>query len=230
MITTSVDHGLTVTTAISAITKANPAVVTAASHGFSNGDQVLILNVEGMTQLNGTTKTVANKTDDTFQLSGTDSSGFGTYTSGGTAARVSTTTRIIIHDVDGMTEINNRELFAKYTSNTTAELYENSGADSTNSSGFTTYTSGGVTDRGDFANANAMALIHRVLAADRIELAETFKADGSSTGGNNFANVTTANGGVNNYKLVNLKQFKDVPTTTFAGSGTAVTTANIFKN
>ena len=230
VITTSQDHGLTVTTAISAITKANPAVVTAASHGFSNGDQVLILNVEGMTQLNGTTKTVANKTDDTFQLSGTDSSGFGTYTSGGTAARVSTTTRIIIHDVGGMTEINNRELFAKYTSNTTAELYENSGASTPlNSGGFTTYTSGGVTDRGDFANANAMALIHRVLAADRIELAETFKADGSSTGGNNFANVTTANGGVNNYKLVNLKQFKDVPTTTFAGSGTAVSTETFLR-
>ena len=51
VITTSQDHGLTVTTAISAITKANPAVVTAASHGFSNGDQVLILNVGGMTQL-----------------------------------------------------------------------------------------------------------------------------------------------------------------------------------
>ena len=74
-----------------------------------------------------------------------------------------------------------------------------------------------------------MALIHRVLAADRIELAETFKADGASTGGNNFANVTTANSGVNNYKLVNLKQFKDVPSTTFAGSGTAVTTATFLR-
>jgi hypothetical protein len=224
VITTSTDHGLTVTAAITAITKANPAVVTSASHGFSNGDQVLILNVGGMTELNGTTKTVANKTDDTFQLSGTDSSGFGTYTSGGTAARVSTTTRVIIHDVEGMTEINNRELFTKYTSNTTAELYTDSSASTAlNSSGFTTYTSGGVTDRGDFANANALAFIHKVDSADTISLGLTFNANGTPTGGNTFANVVTENSGVNNYKLVNLRQFKDETATTFAGSTTGLT-------
>ena len=40
---------------ISAITKANPAVVTANSHGYSNGDRIIISEVEGMTEVNGET-------------------------------------------------------------------------------------------------------------------------------------------------------------------------------
>ncbi len=73
---------------ISAITKANPAVVTAASHGYSNGDHVWINDVGGMTELNGRRFTVANKTTNTFELSGVNSSSYTTYTSGGTAAKV----------------------------------------------------------------------------------------------------------------------------------------------
>ena len=68
---------------ITGITKANPAVVTATSHGFSNGDEVDISGVVGMTQVNGNTYTVANKTANTFELSGIDSTGYSTYTSGG---------------------------------------------------------------------------------------------------------------------------------------------------
>ena len=37
---------------ISAITKANPAVVTATGHGYSNGDEVVISGVVGMTEVN----------------------------------------------------------------------------------------------------------------------------------------------------------------------------------
>ena len=37
---------------ITAITKANPAVVTATSHGYTNGDHVWINNVVGMTEVN----------------------------------------------------------------------------------------------------------------------------------------------------------------------------------
>ncbi|BAQ86428.1 putative tail tubular protein B [uncultured Mediterranean phage uvMED] len=76
------------TKSISAITKANPAVVTAASHGYSNGDHVWINDVGGMTELNGRRFTVANKTTNTFELSGVNSSSYTTYTSGGTAAKV----------------------------------------------------------------------------------------------------------------------------------------------
>jgi hypothetical protein len=76
------------TTTITAITKANPAVVTAASHGLSNGDRVFIASVGGMTELNNREFTVANKTTNTFQLSGINSSSFTTYTSGGTVGKI----------------------------------------------------------------------------------------------------------------------------------------------
>jgi hypothetical protein len=74
---------------ISGITKANPAVVTTSSaHGYSAGDRVVIASVGGMTQVNGNTYVAANPTSTTFELQGVNSSGYGTYTSGGTASRV----------------------------------------------------------------------------------------------------------------------------------------------
>ena len=76
------------TTNITAITAANPAVVTAAGHGLSNGDRVFIGSVAGMTELNNREFTVANKTTDTFELSGIDSTNFTAYTSGGTVGKI----------------------------------------------------------------------------------------------------------------------------------------------
>ena len=76
------------TTNITAATKANPVVVTAASHGLSNGDRVFIGNVTGMTQLNNREFTVANKTTNTFELSGINGTGFDTYSSGGTVGKI----------------------------------------------------------------------------------------------------------------------------------------------
>ena len=73
---------------ITAITKANPAVVTSASHGFSNGDHVWINSVGGMTRLNGRRFVVANQTTNTFELTGENSTSYDTYTSGGTASKV----------------------------------------------------------------------------------------------------------------------------------------------
>ena len=75
---------------ITGATQANPCVITAASHGFSDGDRIKIAAVVGMTELNDRIFTVAGKTADTFQLnddnSGTiDSTGFTAYASGGTA-------------------------------------------------------------------------------------------------------------------------------------------------
>ena len=69
---------------ISGATKANPVVITATSHGFSNGDHVIISGVVGMTELNGTTGIVANKGTNTFELTDVDgtninSSAFTTY-------------------------------------------------------------------------------------------------------------------------------------------------------
>jgi len=78
---------------ISAITKANPAVVTATGHGYENGDEVVISGVVGMTEVNGKRFLVANKATNTFELTDKDgtninSSSFTTYTSGGVANKV----------------------------------------------------------------------------------------------------------------------------------------------
>ena len=53
---------------ISAVTKANPAVVTATGHGYTNGDEVIITAIVGMTELNGKRFKVANKATNTFEL------------------------------------------------------------------------------------------------------------------------------------------------------------------
>ena len=53
---------------ITGITQANPAVVTASSHGYSNGDEVVISGVSGMTEVNGKRFLVADKTTNTFEL------------------------------------------------------------------------------------------------------------------------------------------------------------------
>lgn len=69
--------------AITGITAADPGVATSNGHGLSNSDQVLITNVAGMTEVNGRVFTVANKTDNTFELSGADTTNYTAYTSGG---------------------------------------------------------------------------------------------------------------------------------------------------
>ena len=73
------------TRVITGITAANPGVVNSAAHGFANGDQVWIKGVVGMTEVNSRFFTVAGATADTFQLSGTNTTGYTAYSSGGTA-------------------------------------------------------------------------------------------------------------------------------------------------
>lgn len=53
---------------ITGATQANPVVITSAAHGYSNGDEVFITGVTGMTQLNSRNYKVANKTTDTFEI------------------------------------------------------------------------------------------------------------------------------------------------------------------
>ncbi len=82
---------------ISGATQANPCVVTATSHGYSNGDEIYIASVVGMTELNGKYYKIKNKTTNTFELTDVDdtninSSAFTAYGSAGTAARVYTVT------------------------------------------------------------------------------------------------------------------------------------------
>jgi len=75
---------------ITGITQANPAVVTTfAAHGFSNGDLIYIADVVGMTQVNNLIFTIANVTGTTFELSGTNSTGYTAWSSGGIASPAS---------------------------------------------------------------------------------------------------------------------------------------------
>lgn len=73
---------------ITAITKANPGVVTAANHGFSNGDKVRFFGINGMTQLEGPpaatntslwfAPTISNVTTNTFEIN-VNTTNFGTF-------------------------------------------------------------------------------------------------------------------------------------------------------
>lgn len=79
--------------AITGITNANPGVVTSASHGLANGDEVFLESVGGMTQVNGKSFIVANKAANTFELTDQDgnnvnTSAYGTYTSGGVFKKI----------------------------------------------------------------------------------------------------------------------------------------------
>jgi hypothetical protein len=117
-------------TSISGITKADPGVVTVADvSNIANGATVLLYNVAGMTEVNGNTYTVANRNAgaNTFELSGTDTSGFTTYTSGGKVALFETNAITGIHE--HITSTGTRDLLvfdtlrvAKY--NTTNEVLE----------------------------------------------------------------------------------------------------------
>ena len=78
---------------ISGATQANPGVITATSHGYSNGDHVIITSVVGMTELNGKTFKVANKTTNTFQIQDVDgnnvnTTGYTAYGSAGVANKI----------------------------------------------------------------------------------------------------------------------------------------------
>jgi hypothetical protein len=75
---------------ITGATAADPVVITAASHGYSNGQDVFISGIVGMTELNGRWFKVANQTTNTFELQtihgdDVDGSAYAAYTSGGTA-------------------------------------------------------------------------------------------------------------------------------------------------
>lgn len=71
------------TLAITGITQAANAVVTAAGHGLVTGDEVLISGVSGMTEINKRTSKVTVLTADTFSLDTVNSSAFSGYGSGG---------------------------------------------------------------------------------------------------------------------------------------------------
>ncbi len=77
---------LSATTAtITGITGADPAVVTATSHGFSDGDRIRITSVVGMTEVNNRDFLINLVDANSFELVSEDSSSHTAYSSAGTA-------------------------------------------------------------------------------------------------------------------------------------------------
>jgi uncharacterized protein (TIGR02217 family) len=73
------------TATITGITKANPAeITTSGSHGYSNGDEIYLASIAGMTELNGLVVTVTSTGATTFTI-GIDTTAYTAYSSGGTA-------------------------------------------------------------------------------------------------------------------------------------------------
>jgi hypothetical protein len=80
---------------ITAITAANPGVVTATAHGYTVGDIIYVSGVVGMTQVNDRAFVMHNTASPlptgTFILKGEDTSGYTAYTSGGSAYKCTMT-------------------------------------------------------------------------------------------------------------------------------------------
>lgn len=80
---------------ITAITAANPGVVSAAAHGYSPGDIIYVSGVVGMTQVNDRAYVAYNSASPlpsgTFQLKGVNTSNYTAYTSGGSAYKCTMT-------------------------------------------------------------------------------------------------------------------------------------------
>jgi hypothetical protein len=70
---------------ITAISQANPAVITATAHGFLDGDVIKVAAVVGMTQINGKVGVVTVVDANNFRLNGIDSTAYTAYGSAGTA-------------------------------------------------------------------------------------------------------------------------------------------------
>ena len=97
---------------ITAISKANPAVITAAN-SYVNGDLVYITGVAGMTQINGLTGTVSGASGTGFSVTGIDSTLFSTYTSGGLATVYSNSSRDAValnHEIGGIVDLINDDI------------------------------------------------------------------------------------------------------------------------
>jgi hypothetical protein len=78
---------------ITGITQADPGVITSNSHGFSDGDEIFVDVIVGMTELNGRNYRVDNATTNTFTLTDLfgndiDTTGFTAYGSAGTATEI----------------------------------------------------------------------------------------------------------------------------------------------
>ena len=153
------------------ITQANPGVVTVTAHGYSDGDEIALSSIQGMTEVSASNFRVANATTDTFTLvdeagADVDTTSFTAFEDGGgeeiaftgagsTQANpclVNMTNHpffdddvIYIKDVVGMTELNDKYYIVASATTNTFTLKDMSGT-AVDSTGYTAYSSGGTAE------------------------------------------------------------------------------------
>ena len=142
------------TAAISGVTNANPAVVTATGHGYTTGDRVRIEGVEGMGVPSGATAAITNATQANPCVITAAGHGFATGD------------QIEITGVVGMTELNNNTYTIIVLG---ADSFLLDGIDST---GFTAYAAGGSAEQILASSINDYQGTITVLTVD------TFSLDG----------------------------------------------------
>lgn len=112
---------------ITAITQANPGVVTATAHGFVSGDRIRIASVVGMTQVNNLYFTITVIDANSFSI-GVNSTTYTAYASGGTATK------------RGITQTNPVRVYASAHGLTNGRLVHISGASGMTQVNGNTYT------------------------------------------------------------------------------------------
>ncbi len=161
--------GLDAAKYIENITQANPGVITVTGHGFSNGNEVSLSGIQGMTEISGANYRVANATTNTFTLvdeagDNVDTTSFTAFEDGGgTEVAITGATQanpcvitsnshpffdndvIYIKDVAGMTELNDAYYIVASATTNTFALKDMSGTD-VDATGYTAYTSGGTAE------------------------------------------------------------------------------------
>ena len=139
---------------VTAATRASTATITAAGHGFANGDKVVIWGQDSMSQINGRIFTVAGRQTNSFQLSGVSSSYWSSFSNNretyvAECARTDCTptvtaashgipnssgNTVYLTDVGGMTQLNDRGYDVTYVSANQYRL---------NTVGYGVYSTGG---------------------------------------------------------------------------------------
>jgi len=95
----SVETALAATKAITGASNANPCVLNIVGNGYSVGDIIKIVDIVGMEQLNERAFKLSAVTTDSVTLAGVDSTQYGAYVSGGTAAKA---TMAAVGKIDAM--------------------------------------------------------------------------------------------------------------------------------
>lgn len=175
-----VENTLGSTITVTAVTKANPGVATATSHGLSNGDVLKITAAAGMVELNGQVVRVANIDTNTFELEGIDTTDFSTWESGTVEEVTAWYTVSQATDIDlgnaSPTELDGSTLLSKRT----VTLYGRPGA-----------IAGTVSIQHERASANGLAKIKAASVSDVLAFRATYNTGETSL----FGGKTAYSGG-----------------------------------